>query len=122
MNEDDADQAGNDQECHETERRSGDKQRKQSAHDSVGHSRKDKERLDSVIELQHECQKNCSDRNSHDNRKISEAFDLLGILAPDNHLVAWRKRRLEGQELWHCATQYFPLTNPSNRTTLPADG
>ena len=23
-------------------------------------------------------------------------FDLLGILAPDNHLVAWGKRRLEG--------------------------
>src|SRR5260370_6160992 len=96
MTDDDANQAGNAQKCHETERRSSDKQSKNSAHDSVRHSRKDKERLDGVIELQHECKKNCSDRNSHDNRKISEAFDLLGILAPDNHLLARRKRRLEG--------------------------
>src|SRR5258708_15955872 len=96
MTHDDANQAGNAQKCHEAERRSGDKKSKQCAHDSVGHSRKDQERLDGVIELQHERKKNCSDRNSHDNRKISEAIDLLSILAPDNHLVAWRKRRLEG--------------------------
>src|SRR5260370_21544594 len=95
MTHDDANQASNAQKCHETERRSGDEQGKQSAHDSVGHSPKDKERLDCVIELQHECKKNFSDRNSHDNPKISEAFGLLGILAPANHLVARRKRLLE---------------------------
>ena len=96
---DHADQARDPEEAHEPEGLAHDPEPRQRPHDAVGHGGEDEDRLDQVVELDHERDEDQRDGDGHDDAELREPRLLLGLGAGDGHLVARRQIPGEGREL-----------------------
>ncbi len=91
MADDDADEAGDSEECHETEGRTHDRQSDQRSHRSVRCGRKHKQGLDGILELHEQSEVDTNERDKQNDGEIHEPIVLLCFLASNLHLISRRK-------------------------------
>src|SRR6266852_1802168 len=91
MADDDADEAGDSKECHETEGRTHDRQSDQRSHRSVRCGRKHKQGLDGILELHEQSEVDADERDEENDGEVHESIDLLRFLTSDLQLISRRK-------------------------------
>src|SRR5262249_31934836 len=117
-----ADETRNPEKRHEPKRRPHDKERKKSAHGSVGHRSENQKRLDRMVELQNKSNKNRGYGNCHNHRQVAKTIDLFGLFSTNEHRVSGRQRCLKGGELRHGGVEHLRRESAINRSTFHTDG
>ena len=92
---DHSNQARNSQKRHEAKGRAHHVKRDQALRNSIWRGGQNQYRLDRMLELKCQREKNHADRNRHHHGQIPESIHLFGLLTAHDNLVAGRQRILQ---------------------------